>query len=96
MIKLMLMIGIATASLVIAGVAADEYIGNLSSNPYNSNSTSNPYGAGNRYNSDSVNNPYGNLGVNDVQLNTVYRIGERNGQQLYIGWAVGEAEYLER
>lgn len=37
----------------------------------------------------------GHLGVSP-ELNAVYSCGERSGVELFIGWAVGNPEYLER
>jgi len=36
------------------------------------------------------------LGAPQPELNCIYNVGMRGGKPLYVGWTVGEAEYLER
>jgi hypothetical protein len=36
------------------------------------------------------------MGVENAAPNKVYSVGERSGKNLYVGWVVGEAQYLER
>ena len=35
------------------------------------------------------------LGV-DAELNKIHHVGKRSAVDLYLGWVVGDAEYLER